>query len=237
MRPLQAKLQHFYLFDPCRAKLLTSDFFFNNYKTVRRRLVKLYFFWIVIIRGICWYGFWQHWSNFLIWPLYKLSCYLQAFFTGCDPVAIWNGDPWTPTNIMIFFCFVFVFLFLFLFSRVNFASVRPNITHFTVERSQTTFFRKSTFLISKRRYQKHYYGMTYPSLEHVCTKIHSSLPSKSIYFAYLCSLNCAVEEESHTINRSLVSMRPLNMHRKHNDMLSFESQRYCAFLIKSQFLG
>ena len=27
-----------------------------------------------LTRRICWYGFWQHWSNFWIWPLYKLSC-------------------------------------------------------------------------------------------------------------------------------------------------------------------
>ena len=32
-----SKLDHFYLFDPCRAKQLTSDPFFNNYETVRRR--------------------------------------------------------------------------------------------------------------------------------------------------------------------------------------------------------
>ena len=30
--------------------------------------------WILTTRGICWYGFWQHLSNFLIWCLYKLSC-------------------------------------------------------------------------------------------------------------------------------------------------------------------
>ena len=71
--------------------------------TMKRCVVdrsKYTFCWIVIIRGICWYGFWQHWSNFWIWPLYKLSCDLQAFCTGCDPAAIWNSDPWTPTNIM-----------------------------------------------------------------------------------------------------------------------------------------
>ena len=39
----------FYLFDPCRAKNLTFDLFFNNYETVRHRQVKLYFFWIVIM--------------------------------------------------------------------------------------------------------------------------------------------------------------------------------------------
>ena len=31
------KLDHFYLFDPCRAKNLTFDRSFNNYETVRRR--------------------------------------------------------------------------------------------------------------------------------------------------------------------------------------------------------
>ena len=37
LRPLPAKLEHFYLFDPCRAKNLTFDLFFNNYETVHRR--------------------------------------------------------------------------------------------------------------------------------------------------------------------------------------------------------
>ena len=44
LRPLLAKLEHFYLFDPCRAKNLTFDVFFNNYKIVRCKYVKLYFF-------------------------------------------------------------------------------------------------------------------------------------------------------------------------------------------------
>ena len=34
----------FYMFDPCRAKNLTFDLFFNNYESVRRRWVKLLFF-------------------------------------------------------------------------------------------------------------------------------------------------------------------------------------------------
>ena len=119
LRPLPAKLNHFYLFDPCRAKKLTSDLFFNNFETVRRRYAKLYFFWIVIIRGIWWYGFWQHWSNFWIWLLYKLSCDPQASCIGCDPAAIWNGDPWTHTNI------IKLSNLLFLFSWVNFRSFRP----------------------------------------------------------------------------------------------------------------
>ena len=37
VRLLQAKLDHLYLFDPCRANNLTFDLFFNNYETVRRR--------------------------------------------------------------------------------------------------------------------------------------------------------------------------------------------------------
>ena len=77
LRPLSAKLGQFYRFDPCRANNLTFDLFFNNYETVRRREVKLYFFWIVITRGICWYAFWQHWiicfefdpcTNYLVTP-------------------------------------------------------------------------------------------------------------------------------------------------------------------------
>ena len=36
LRPLPAKSDHFYLFDPCRAKNLTFDLFFSNYETVRR---------------------------------------------------------------------------------------------------------------------------------------------------------------------------------------------------------
>ena len=37
LRPLPAKLEQFYLFDPCRAKNLTFDLFFNNYETARRK--------------------------------------------------------------------------------------------------------------------------------------------------------------------------------------------------------
>ena len=58
------------------------------------------FFWIVITRGICWYGSRQHRSNFWIKSLYKLSCDPQISCTGCDPAAILNTDPWTHTNIM-----------------------------------------------------------------------------------------------------------------------------------------
>ena len=36
LRPLPAKSDHFYPFDPCRAKNLTFDLFFSNYETVRR---------------------------------------------------------------------------------------------------------------------------------------------------------------------------------------------------------
>ena len=95
--------------------------FFNNYETVRRRQVKLYFFWFVITRGICWCASRQHWSNFWIWSLYKLSCDPQASCTGCDPAAIWNGDPGTHTNIMK------LSNLSFLFSWINFGSVRPNM--------------------------------------------------------------------------------------------------------------
>ena len=62
-----------------------------------------------------------NWSNFWIWPLYKLSCDHQASCTGCDPAVIWNSDPWTPTNIMK------LSNLLFLFSWVNFPSIRPDI--------------------------------------------------------------------------------------------------------------
>ena len=34
---IASKIGAFYLFDPCRAKNLTSDLFFNNYETVRCR--------------------------------------------------------------------------------------------------------------------------------------------------------------------------------------------------------
>ena len=37
LRPLPAKSEHLNLFDPCRAKKLTFDLFFDNYETVRRR--------------------------------------------------------------------------------------------------------------------------------------------------------------------------------------------------------
>ena len=75
-------------------------------------------------RVICWYGFWQHWTSFWILPLYKLSCDPLASCTGCDPAAIWNGDPGTHTNIMK------LSNHLFPFSWVNFGSVQPNTTYF-----------------------------------------------------------------------------------------------------------
>ena len=114
LRPLPAKLEHFYLFDPCRAKNLTFisittkryfvdkskyRFFFNRYN--KRNLLV----WSSTT------------SNFWIWSLYKLFCDPQAFCTGCDPAAIWNSDPWTYTNIMK------LSNLLFLFSWLNFASV------------------------------------------------------------------------------------------------------------------
>ena len=43
LRLLPAKVVHFYTFDPYKAKILTFDLSFNNYDTVRRRQVKLYF--------------------------------------------------------------------------------------------------------------------------------------------------------------------------------------------------
>ena len=46
-------------------------------------------------------------------------CDPQASCTGCDPAAIWKGDPWTHTNIMK------LLKLLFLFSWVNIRSVRP----------------------------------------------------------------------------------------------------------------
>ena len=58
------------------------------------------FFSESLTRGMCWYGSRQHWSNFWIWPLYKLSCDPQTSCTGCDPAAIWNTDPWTHANVM-----------------------------------------------------------------------------------------------------------------------------------------
>ena len=116
---------------PCRGKNLTFDLFFNNYGAVRRRYVKLYFFWIVITRGIWWNDSRQHWNNFWIWPLYKLSCDPQASCTGCDPTAIWNGDPWTHTNIMK------LSNLLFLFSWENFRSFRPICEYSIIKVGQT----------------------------------------------------------------------------------------------------
>ena len=71
--------------------------------------------------------------NLLVWfstilnqllnlTLDKLSCDPQASCTGCNPPAIWNGDPWTHTNIMK------LSNLLFLFSWVNIRSVRPMTT-------------------------------------------------------------------------------------------------------------
>ena len=121
LRPLPAKLDHFYLFDPLEPKIWPLTF---SSITTKRYVVdrsNYTFFWILITKGICWYGPRQHWSNFWIWPLYKLSCDPQASCTGCDPAAIWNSDPWTPTNIMK------LSNLLFLFSWVNFASIRPRV--------------------------------------------------------------------------------------------------------------
>ena len=54
----------------------------------------------------------------ILWP--PASC------TGCDPAAIWNGDPWTHTNIME------LSNLLFLFSWVNFGSVWPKTVRGTI---------------------------------------------------------------------------------------------------------
>ena len=120
MRPLPAKLEHCYLYDPCiESKIWHLTF---SSITTKRYVVdssNYIFFWIVITRGICWYGSRQHWSNFWIWPLHQVSCDPQVSCTGCDPAAIWNSDSWTHTNKMK------LSNLLFLFSWLNFASVRP----------------------------------------------------------------------------------------------------------------
>ena len=85
---------------PVDPKVLISDLFFNNYETVRRRYVKLYFFWIVITSRICWYGFWQYWRNFWIWPLYKLSCDPRLPVQDVTRQQYDIGDPWTHANII-----------------------------------------------------------------------------------------------------------------------------------------
>ena len=61
------------------------------------------FFWIVITRGICWYGFWKPWSNFWIWPLYKLSCdptgFLYRVWPGSN-MKWWSLDPYQHNKII-----------------------------------------------------------------------------------------------------------------------------------------
>ena len=54
-RQLPAKLEHFYLFDPCRTKILSFDLFFNNSKTIRQTIL---FLNRCNKRNL--YGFWQH---------------------------------------------------------------------------------------------------------------------------------------------------------------------------------
>ena len=39
-------------------------------------------------RNLSVWFFWQHWSKFWVWPLYKLFCKPRAFCTGSDPAAI-----------------------------------------------------------------------------------------------------------------------------------------------------
>ena len=102
LRPLPAKLDDFYLLDPCRAKNLTSDLFFRNYETVRCRNVKLYFFWIVITKGICWYGIWQHWSNFWIWPCtnYLVTPRLPVQDVTRQQYEWWSLHPYQHNEII-----------------------------------------------------------------------------------------------------------------------------------------
>ena len=72
------------------------------------------FFWIVIRRGIYWYSFWQHWSNFWIWPLYKLSCDPSLPVQDMNRAAIWNIDPWSHNNIIRLSNFLFLFSWVIL---------------------------------------------------------------------------------------------------------------------------
>ena len=90
-----------------------------------------------MITSLCWYGSKDH--HFILLPghiLYRKPgghkiflnltpaqtiLWPQASCIGCDPAAIWNGDPWTHTNIMI------LSNLLFLFSWVNFRSFRPKL--------------------------------------------------------------------------------------------------------------
>ena len=53
--------------------------------------------------------------------------------TGCDPAEIWNGNPWTHTNIMK------LSNLLFLFSWVNIRSVRPIRFFFFLSENAITF--------------------------------------------------------------------------------------------------
>ena len=65
--------------------------------------------------GAYWYGFWQHWSNFWIWPMYKLYCDPRL------PVQdvtwqLWNIGPWSHRvqkrwhhNFFFFFFWISVF--------------------------------------------------------------------------------------------------------------------------------
>ena len=68
--------------------------------------------------GICWYGFWQHGSNFWIETLYKLFCDPQASCIGTDlgtNMKYWSLAAYKRNKIKL----------VCLFSWVNQASIRP----------------------------------------------------------------------------------------------------------------
>ena len=108
LRPLPAKLEHYYLFDPCRAKNLTLTF---SSITTKRYVVDRsnYTFsespgWIVITRGICWYDFWQHWSNFEFDPctnylVTPLPGFLYRMWPGSN-MNYWPLVPYQHTKII-----------------------------------------------------------------------------------------------------------------------------------------
>ena len=67
---LPAKLKHFYLFDPCRSKILTVFFF-----SIPMKLYVIYGYMRQTIlfpnryyKRNLFLCFWQYWSNFWIWP-------------------------------------------------------------------------------------------------------------------------------------------------------------------------
>ena len=102
-------------FDPSKVSLLVSWYCFICLWT-------LYFFWIVVTREICWYGFLKTLKQLLNLTPVQTILWPQASCTECEPTAIWNINPWPHTDIMK------LWNLLLLFSRVNLASVRP-ISH------------------------------------------------------------------------------------------------------------